>query len=90
VEVQQLVVGLQLQGKGIRSMLEILSQVLITYSSCRLLSKFIQASMKPKSYVTRLLEFLKDMVSSNSALKKSLNALFRKCKEKQFLEEPLK
>lgn len=40
-------------AKGIRSMLEILSQVLITFYLCRHSSKSIQVFMKLKSFVTQ-------------------------------------
>tara|TARA_B110000285_G_scaffold230592_1_gene297495 strand:+ start:134 stop:454 length:321 start_codon:yes stop_codon:yes gene_type:complete len=68
--------------KGTKYMLEISTQMSLTLFSYKRSSKYTLHASKLRSSVTQLLGNPKDMVSSNLAKKKSLNALFRKCKEK--------
>jgi len=68
--------------KDSKYMLEISTQMSLTLFSYKRSSKYTLHASKLRSSVTQLLDNPKDMVSSNLAKKKSLNALFRKCKEK--------
>ena len=74
----------QVQTRVTRSMLVISSQVSTTSYSCKPSNRSTQVSMKPKSFVIQLPEFPKAMDLLSLVSKRSLNALFKKCKEKPF------
>jgi hypothetical protein len=68
--------------KDFKYMLVTFTQTSLTLFSCKLSNRYTLHALRLRSSVTQSLDNLKDMVSSNLVKKKSLNALFKKCKAK--------